>query len=368
MQFTKAKREKVPLKISLIGPSGSGKSYSALRMAKGMLKGTDKQIYYIDTEGGRGKYYADDFDYNYVQLEPPFTPERYRALIDEVIKQSDVGVLIIDSISHEWAGSGGLLEAHSNIPGNSYAAWKTITPRHTKFLESILLAPIHIITTARAKEEYILDDSSGKMVPKKVGMGAITRDGYNYEMTVSFVIDQKNHFATIDKDNTHLFDNFCELIEEKHGEKLVEWANSAAEVAAGAHSHINRAVEPKKAPEKDEVKVDTPKKETKKTEKAQVADEVLPKDEEVYFDDFTYIKDAEEKFKLTTDKANQKKYFEIMKGQGLTMDQIKAIVKGEDIQKAGVTAEQLREIRAGIILDFEAALDNSSVVESIMLD
>jgi hypothetical protein len=375
MAFTKAERVKVPLKIGLFGPSGSGKSYSALRMAKGMIEGTDKKIYYIDTEGGRGKYYADEFDYQYTELEAPFTPERYIALINEVVKQPDAGVLIIDGISQEWVGTGGLLQAHDNIPGNSYTAWKTITPRHTKFLESILSAPVHTIATARAKEEFVLEDDNGKKVPKKVGMGAITRDGFSYEMTITFIINQNNHFGLIDKDNSHLFDNFCEQLTEKHGKMLVEWAS-------GAHCHTDGAVVPQKAikepkstpttSKKEEKKPEKPvKKEVEKKEPEVKKEEILPPEEITYFDDFTYIKEAEEKYDLLKG-DNKKKYFQIMTDQKLTPVQMRAIVKNEDIQKAGITGDQLHEIRAGLIFDFESkvateATDNSAIVEETFL-
>ena len=128
MGFKKAVRENIFAKVLAIAPSGGGKSYGALRIAKGMIKaisketGNDERIAYIGSEGSRDKYYADEFDYDLLQLSAPFTPESYIDAIDEAI---DAGykVLVIDQISAEWSGKGGLLEVHSKMSGNSYTNW-----------------------------------------------------------------------------------------------------------------------------------------------------------------------------------------------------------------------------------------------------
>jgi hypothetical protein len=180
----------------------------------------------IDTENHRSEYYANEFDYDVLHLEPPFTPERYIAAIEEA-ERAGIDVLIIDSASHEWVGPGGLLEIHSNMPGNSYTNWSKITPRHNKFIDKILYSPMHIITNLRGKDQYVMEEKDGKQVPKKVGMGPQMRDNWEYEMTVALMIDQQNHVASAVKDNTHLFDGKFEMLTEAHGKQLSEWQRVA---------------------------------------------------------------------------------------------------------------------------------------------
>lgn len=226
--FQKAKREQIYAKVALIGPSGSGKSYSALRLATGMIKDMNNnlEIYYIDTEGGRGKYYAEEFEYNYMEITEPYTTEKYIKAINDAVESGNCGVLIIDSTSHAWTGKGGILEQHSKMPGNSYTNWATLTPKYNRFVDSILTSKTHLIVTVRGKDEYVLEEKDGKKVPKKVGLGGEIRQNFEYEMTVAFNIDQASHVANATKDNTHIFEDRYDVLTEKDGEKLARWANS----------------------------------------------------------------------------------------------------------------------------------------------
>ena len=128
MAFKKATRDNIWAKILLIAPSGGGKSFSALTVAEGIKdaynekNGTDTRIAFIGSEQSRDRYYAKEFDYDLLQLSAPFTPESYITAIDEAIN-AGYKTLVIDSITHEWSGQGGVLEIHSKIPGNSYTAW-----------------------------------------------------------------------------------------------------------------------------------------------------------------------------------------------------------------------------------------------------
>lgn len=222
MGFKKAKREQIWVKVLLAGPSGSGKTYSALRIASGMAKKSGSRIAAIDTENGRIRYYADEFDFDDQQLEMPYSPEKYIKAIDDAI---DAGyqILIIDSITHEWDYC---LDVHSKMPGNSYTNWSKITPRHDAFMEKVLQSPLHIIATVRGKDEYVLEEKNGKQVPKKIGLGYKQRDNTEYNYTVTFNIDQQTHVADATKDNTHLFEGRYEQLSEKDGVALYEWANS----------------------------------------------------------------------------------------------------------------------------------------------
>lgn len=219
--FQKAKREQVWLKVLLSGASGSGKSYSALKMATGIAKKCNSGIAYIGTEGSRNKYYANEFDYDLLELEEPFECEKYMAAIDEAVN-AGYKVLIIDSMTHEWKW---LNDIHDKMPGNSFTNWGKLKPRHHKFMDKVLNSPIHIIATARGKDDWVLEDKNGKQVPKKVGMGQQQDKDISYEYTVSLMISQDTHVASADKDNTHLFDGKYEVITEKDGEKLYDWAN-----------------------------------------------------------------------------------------------------------------------------------------------
>ena len=196
--FQKAKREQVWLKVLLSGASGCGKSYSALRLAKGIAEKCGSAIAYIGTEGSRNKYYADEFDYDLLELEEPFECEKYMDAIDEAVK-AGYKVLVIDSMTHEWKW---LNDVHDKMPGNSFTNWGKLKPRHHKFMDKVLNSPIHVIATARGKDDWVLEDKNGKQVPKKVGMGQQQDKDISYEYTVSLMIAQDTHVASADKDNT----------------------------------------------------------------------------------------------------------------------------------------------------------------------
>ena len=311
MAFIKATREKIWLKILMAGSSGSGKSYSALRVATGIAKKANTRVAAIDTENGRIRYYANEFDFDDLQLEAPYSPETYIEAIDDAI-DADYRVLIIDSISHEWDFC---LEVHSKMPGNSYTNWSKITPRHDKFMEKILQAPVHIIATARGKDEYVLEEKNGKQVPKKVGLGYKQRDGVEYNYTVTFNIDQQSHVATATKDNTHLFEERYDILTEKDGIALYEWANSGD------------VPEVKKTPVKKEKPVE------------ESTEEILPtvetEDEEPMFDELS----ASELQKLIT--KNAKKFDTIAKKEfGL---KVKKLINTANYNKCD-DIEKLQEI------------------------
>jgi len=220
--FKKAKREKIWLKVLLAGSSGSGKTYTALKLGLGIAQEAGGKVAAIDTENGRIRYYANEFDFDDMQLEAPYTPEKYIEAIEDAV-DGEYAVLILDSISHEWFYC---LEIHSKMPGNSYTNWGKVTPRHDKFMEKILQSPIHLLATVRGKDEYLLEEKNGKQIPKKIGLGYKQRDDVEYNYTVTFNIDQQSHIATATKDNTHIFEDRYDALNEKDGIALYKWANS----------------------------------------------------------------------------------------------------------------------------------------------
>lgn len=231
-QVKKARREKIFVKVALMAPSGGGKTYGALRLATGMREeikketGKDAKILLANTEQKRGYYYANEFDYDIVDVEAPHEPEKYVDLIQFAVDEG-YDILIIDSSSHEWEGKGGCLELQQKA-GGTYQAWGKITPRHNKFINAIADSPIHIIATMRGKDQYetTKDEKTGKLNVQKLGVGAKQRDGFEYEFTCTFLIDQKTNTAEVQKDNTHIFESQgATLLTEAHGQKLIQWAN-----------------------------------------------------------------------------------------------------------------------------------------------
>lgn len=227
-----AKRELIWAKIALMAPSGGGKTYSALRMATGMLAklkelGQEKngKILFGNTEQKRGYYYANEFQYDIVDIDSPHNPEKYVEFIEFAV-ENDYPIVIIDSTTHEWEGKGGCLELHQ-MAGGTYQSWAKVTPRHDKFITAIADSPIHVIATMRGKDQYEMEKEGGKTTVKKLGVGARQRDGFEYEFTVTFNIDQKTNMSSVQKDNTHLFEDEGDIIlSEKHGSKIIDWANS----------------------------------------------------------------------------------------------------------------------------------------------
>lgn len=245
-QVKKAKREKIYVKVALMAPSGGGKTYGGLRLASGMAQEIEKEtgkkakILMANTEQKRGYYYANEFDYDIVDVEAPHNPEKYVELIDFAV-QEGYDILLIDSSSHEWEGKGGCLELQQQA-GGTYQAWGKITPRHNKFINAIADSPIHIIATMRGKDQYetTKDEKTGKLNVQKLGVGAKQRDGFEYEFTCTFLIDQKTNTAEVQKDNTHIFEaQGPTLLTEMHGQKLIQWANDGE-----GYTPVDRNAEP----------------------------------------------------------------------------------------------------------------------------
>lgn len=221
MQIIKAERKQAVIKMALQGCSGSGKTYSSLLLAYGLV-GDWNQVAVIDTENNSSHLYSHLGNFNVLSLSEPFSPERYIEAI-EACEKARMRVVVIDSISAEWEGAGGIIESHGNMAGNSFTNWNRMTPRHNAFVQKILQSPCHVILTIRSKQDYVLTDKNGKMVPEKVGLKGVTRDGMDYELTIVFDIDIK-HQATASKDRTGLFSNPLPLlISEQTGIKIKTW-------------------------------------------------------------------------------------------------------------------------------------------------
>jgi hypothetical protein len=257
--FQKATKKEAKLRMAIAGPSGSGKTFTALSLATAL----GPKVALLDTEHGSASKYADLFDFDTVELEAPFHPDRFIRVIEEASK-AGYDVLVIDSLSHAWSGPGGLLEEVDNIAArkkttNSFAAWKDATPIQNRFIEAMLAAKLHLIVTMRSKQEYVQekDEKTGKTKITKLGLAPIQRDGVEYEFDV---------FTEMDLDNRMIVSKTrCSLITgavipkpgAKLAETLAEWLkgkpvnapplNGKAPVSKG---EVSEALYAPQAPEK----------------------------------------------------------------------------------------------------------------------
>lgn len=218
MIIRKAERKQAKIKMALQGPAGSGKTYSSLLLSRGLVGNLDK-VCVIDTENGSSDLYAHLGSYSTIPITSPFTPEKYIEAIT-LAENEGMEVIIIDSLSHSWEY---LIDFHAGLPGNSFTNWAKVTPRNNALMSKILSSKAHVIATLRVKQDYVLTDKNGKIVPEKVGLKAVQRDGLDYEFTLVFDLNIK-HQATCSKDRTGLFVDCPEFkIDSTTGESIKTW-------------------------------------------------------------------------------------------------------------------------------------------------
>jgi len=227
--YRKAERRKAKLRLAITGPAGSGKTYSALLIAFGIGGKTAL----LDTENGSGDLYSALGDYDICSISAPFTVQKYIDAIKSA-EQAGYDILILDSISAEWAGSGGLLNLHTQLTSsskaNSFAAWGQVTPKHNAFIDAIINSRLHIICTIRSKTEYAqIQNERGKTEIRKMGLGLVQREGIDYEFTTVFDLNF-NHEVTVSKDRTSIFDGQVFTITQETGKLLKDWLDSGIEV------------------------------------------------------------------------------------------------------------------------------------------
>ena len=222
MKLEQATRSNSSMRLAIHGCSGGGKTYSALQLAKGLTK--NNQIAVIDTEAGSAALYSNLTSFKVLRLEQPFTPERFIEAIT-ICENAGCDVIIIDSLSHAWEGAGGILEIHGHMPGNSFANWSKVMPKQNSLIQKILTSSSHIIATLRAKQDYLIDQSNGRMTIQKVGLKPVQKEGIDYEFTLAFDMDI-HHKASASKDRTGLFiDKDPFVITPQTGIRIKEWCN-----------------------------------------------------------------------------------------------------------------------------------------------
>jgi KaiC/GvpD/RAD55 family RecA-like ATPase len=227
MGFRKADRKKARAKISVIGASGSGKTYSSILIAMGL----GNRVAMIDTEQGSGELYSHLGDYQYMRINAPYTPNKLIDAIKEAEKEG-YDVLIIDSLSPFWSGEGGLLEIKSSIEKrgkNSFAAWAEVTPLYNRVMETIITSDLHVVATMRTKTEYMVENAPDRFKVTKIGTAPVLRDGAEYEFTIVFTLDP-THTASVSKDRTGIFDNMIFVPSKKTGEQIRSWLDSGSSV------------------------------------------------------------------------------------------------------------------------------------------
>ena len=218
MRLRTAERKQSFMKLGLQAPSGAGKTYSALLLAKGLV-GDLSKVAIIDSEKS-ADLYAHFGDYKVLTLEPPLSPKNYIKAI-EICKKAGIEVIIIDSLSHAWAY---LKDYHSTMSGNSFQNWGKLKPVHKELIDTIIQTPIHFICTLRTKHDYVMTEKNGKLVPEKVGLKAVTTDDTEYEFSIVFEINVA-HQATVSKDRTGLFAplKIPFVITEETGKEIKDW-------------------------------------------------------------------------------------------------------------------------------------------------
>lgn len=238
--FKRAQRSESRLRLAICGPAGSGKTYSALLLAMGL----GGKIAVIDTERGSANLYAHLGEYDVAVIEPPYSPDKYQRAIHEA-ERAGYTTVIIDSLTHAWSGDGGLLDQQAVIEksgkGNSYTAWRSITPMHNALVDTMLGSSCHIIATMRTKTEYELQDKNGKKTPVKVGMAPVQREGMDYEFTLVFDVTVGDHIATSSKDRTSLFDGKFFKISQDTGKELAAWLGGAVAPTKTVNQPVEKA-------------------------------------------------------------------------------------------------------------------------------
>lgn len=246
-EFRPAVRENVGLLIGLSGPSGSGKTYTAMRLAKGIAG--DHPFAVIDTEASRAKHYADQFRFDHGDLAPPFTPDRYSEAIEAADKKK-YAAIVVDSMSHEWAGEGGILDWQeaelARMAGDDWkkreacrmAAWIKPKMSHKQMVQRLLQVRAHLILCFRAEPKVeMVRGEGGKMEIREKqsltgfhGWMPVTEKNLPFELTVSlmFLPEKPGVPVPIKLQQQHReFFLPDQVVTEDAGVRLAAWARGA---------------------------------------------------------------------------------------------------------------------------------------------
>lgn len=193
---SRAIRERTPVLVGLVGPSGSGKTYSALRLAAGIQRVTGGDTYFIDTEARRALHYAQKFTFEHVPFGAPFSPLDYLDAINfcmsQAAKSGKPPTIVIDSLSHEHEGPGGVLEMHqaehARLGGSEKTkllAWGKPKAARRRLINSILQLEANLIFCFRAKQKLKIERGKD---PENLGYQPIGAEEMVYEMTLKALL------------------------------------------------------------------------------------------------------------------------------------------------------------------------------------
>jgi hypothetical protein len=233
--FQQAIKQEAKLRLAIAGPAGSGKTYTGLSIAVPLAQGG--KIAVVDTEHGSASKYADLFKFDVMEMFPPFHPDRFIEAIKEA-QNAGYAVIVLDSLSHEWSGTGGILEVIDNFAAqsnskNTFAAWKKGTPLQNKLIDTIIGCNIHVIATLRTKQDYVIEpDERGKMTPKKIGLAPVQRDGFEYEFDVVMNMDNDNQGLIVKTRCPDLMGGVFKKPGKDIAEILIGWLSGAPRVKA----------------------------------------------------------------------------------------------------------------------------------------
>ena len=245
--FRKATREAVKARIALAGPTGSGKTYTALVLAAALVEADGGRMAVIDTEKESALLYANDFEFDHASLGPPYSPQRYVAAI-HAAEEAGYTVVVVDSLSHAWSDEGGVLsivddEVARTKSGNSFAAWRKGTPEQNRLVNALVQSPIHVVATMRTKMAYALekDERTGRQQVRKLGMEPVQRENIEYEFAVVGELDLDHRLMVTKSRLTNLQDRVVlkpglafgrELVVElRDGVKIEESGSTSKPVA-----------------------------------------------------------------------------------------------------------------------------------------
>lgn len=243
VSYTKVQRLGTHAIIAIVGESGSGKTYSAILLARGLV-GPSGRLAMLDTESGRGRMYANlGGGYDYGELTPPFTPERYVEAI-KAAEEAGYEALIIDSGSHEWEGIGGTLDAadagksSQGKPLTGLIKWAQPKARHKRFVQALLNTRMHLVICLRAKEKLVQMAVNGKQEIVSQGYVSVQDKRFVYETTVQLFMPKddpkKLGIPRIDKCPEDLLPAFPhgQRISTETGKKIAEWISGGIAVDA----------------------------------------------------------------------------------------------------------------------------------------
>jgi hypothetical protein len=242
LTFVPAVKRQLKARIALEGVAGGGKTYSALSIAHAL----GKRIAVIDTEHKSSLLYADLFDFDWLGVDK-YGPD---VLIEALAAASGHDVVVVDSLSHWWMGTDGMLEqvdraAKRSGGGNSFAGWKEMRPHERKMIDAMLAFPGHLIATLRTKTEWVIEENDrGKKVPRKIGLKAEQREGLEYEFTLVGQLDHENNLIVTKSRCPALSGAVVNKPGIEFGTTLREWLNSGEADGPTVAELLERAVDP----------------------------------------------------------------------------------------------------------------------------